>query len=311
MGRGSARRLTSAAAQISLAVVDNGRVVSATGVEAPVPWWSFTKTVIAAGALVLVRDRRLALDEPRPGRSYSLLQHRAGVAEYGALPAYHEAVARGDDPWPLAELMERTDAGRLRFAPGTRWSYSNIGYLFVRQLIEAACDEPLGAALRRLVLAPLGIEGARIVASRGDLAGVEMGEAASYHPGWVYHGLMVGPLQQAALLLARLKAGPLLPAALQEQMRSPVDLGPWAGPGYGLGLLIGTSVLGRALRAIPARGPAASSRSTTRSTERHRSQPRRSRRCAADPAPSHASGEWRGRSRRSPRGLRGRPARRT
>jgi hypothetical protein len=46
----------SAAAQISLAVVDNGKVVSATGVEAPVPWWSFTKTVIAASALVLVRD---------------------------------------------------------------------------------------------------------------------------------------------------------------------------------------------------------------------------------------------------------------
>jgi hypothetical protein len=60
------------AAQISLAAVDNGKVVSATGVQAPVPWWSFTKTVIAAGALVLVRDGRLALDEPLPGRPYNL-----------------------------------------------------------------------------------------------------------------------------------------------------------------------------------------------------------------------------------------------
>src|SRR5206468_3375854 len=123
-----------------------------------------------------VRDGRLALDEPLAGRPYSLrqlLQHRAGVAEYGALPAYHDAVARGDDPWPIAEFIERTDAGRLRFVPGTRWSYSNIGYLFVRQLIEAACNEPLGAALRRLELGPLGIDGAHIVASPDDLAGVE------------------------------------------------------------------------------------------------------------------------------------------
>jgi CubicO group peptidase (beta-lactamase class C family) len=243
------------AAQISLAAVDNGKVVSATGVQAPVPWWSFTKTVIAAGALVLVRDGRLALDEPLPGRPYSLLQHRAGVAEYGALPAYHEAVARGDDPWPIAELIERTDAGRLRFAAGTRWSYSNIGYLFVRQLIEAACDAPLGAALQRLVLGPLGMDGARIAARPDDLAGVEMGEAASYHPGWVYHGLMVGPLRQAALLLARLMTGTLLPRELLVQMRSPLDLGPWAGLGYGLGLLVGTTTHGTRVAGHTGKGP--------------------------------------------------------
>jgi hypothetical protein len=93
-----------------------------------------------------------------------------------------------------------------------------------------------GAALQRLVLGPLGIADARIAESRDDLACVEMGEAASYHPGWVFHGLMVGPLHQAALLLARLMTGTLLPRELLAQMRSPLDLGPWAGLGYGLGL---------------------------------------------------------------------------
>jgi len=248
----------SGAAQISLAFADNRKLVSATGVEAPVPWWSFTKTVIAAGALALVRDGRLALDARLPGRPYSLrqlLQHRAGVAEYGELPAYHDAVARGDDPWPVAELMQRTDAARLRFAPGTRWSYSNIGYLLVRQSIEAACDESLGTALQRLVLAPLGIESARIVAAPRDLAGVEMGEAASYHPGWVYHGLMVGPLREAVLLLARLMAGALLPPGLMMQMRASVDLGPWAGLGYGLGLLTGTTTHGTHVVGHTGKGP--------------------------------------------------------
>jgi CubicO group peptidase (beta-lactamase class C family) len=181
--------------EIALAVAENGTVATTTGVRAPVPWWSFTKTVIAAGALALVRDGRLALDEPLPKRPYTLrqlLQHRAGVANYGDLVAYHEAVARGDDPWPASELLERTETDRLRFEPGKGWSYSNIGYLFVRQLIEAACDQPLGIALTQLVLRPLGIENARIAEAPDDLLGVFMGDAGSYHPGWVYHGLMVG-----------------------------------------------------------------------------------------------------------------------
>src|SRR5882672_11473166 len=137
--------------EISLAIVESGAVTSTDGVIAPVPWWSFTKTVIAAGALALVRDGRLALDGPLPHRPYSLrqlLQHRAGVTNYGELAAYHEAVARGDTPWPIAELLERTDADKLRYQPGHGWFYSNIGYLFVRQLIEATCDEPIDAALQ-------------------------------------------------------------------------------------------------------------------------------------------------------------------
>ena len=33
-----------------------------------------------------------------------------------------------------------------------------------------------------------------------------MGSAEGYHPGWVYHGLLVGPVEDAALLLDRLLA---------------------------------------------------------------------------------------------------------
>ena len=105
------------------------------------PWWSFTKTVLAAAALVLVRDGLVALDEPVEGKPYTLrhlLQHRSGLANYGGFPAYHEAVERGDDPWPVPELLDRLDADRLRYPAGEGWDYSNIGYLVVGQLIEAA-----------------------------------------------------------------------------------------------------------------------------------------------------------------------------
>jgi hypothetical protein len=105
------------------------------------------------------------------------------------------------------------------------------------------------------VIAPLGIEGVRIVVSPGDLAGVAMGDAASYHPGWVYHGLMVGPLHQAPLILAGLMTGTLLPRELLAQMRSPLDLGPWAGIGYGLGLLAGTTTFGTRVAGHTGKGP--------------------------------------------------------
>jgi CubicO group peptidase (beta-lactamase class C family) len=244
--------------EIFLAIVENGAVTRTNGVVAPVPWWSFTKTVIAAGALALVRDGRLALDGPLPNRPYSLrqlLQHRAGVTNYGELAAYHEAVSHGDSPWPITELLQRTEADKLRFEPGHGWLYSNIGYLFVRQLIEAVCDERLDAALKRLVLGPLGIESARIATTPADLAHVVMGTASSYHPGWVYHGLMVGPLDEAAVLLSRLMTGTLLPADLLEQMRLPHPMGAWNGPGYGLGLLTGTAALETRVTGHTGKGP--------------------------------------------------------
>jgi CubicO group peptidase (beta-lactamase class C family) len=68
--------------QAPFAVIEDGALVAGTNADAVVPWWSFTKTVIAAAALVLVQQKRLALDRPLAGRRYSLrqlLQHRAGL----------------------------------------------------------------------------------------------------------------------------------------------------------------------------------------------------------------------------------------
>ncbi len=45
-------------------VIENGIVTEDHGADLTVPWWSFTKSVLAAAALVLVRDGVLVLDEP-------------------------------------------------------------------------------------------------------------------------------------------------------------------------------------------------------------------------------------------------------
>jgi len=235
------------------AVVEGGTVAAGHDAERLVPWWSFTKTVLAAGALVLVRDGAVSLDEPLPQKPYTLrhlLQHRAGVANYGGLAAYHEAVARNEEPWAVPVLLARAEADRLRYPPGEGWDYSNIGYLFVRELIETVTGQDLDAALRRLVLRPLGIATARVARDRRDLDAAAMGTAQGYHPGWVYHGLMVGPVGEAALLLDRLMEGDLLPSDLLEEMLTAFALGgpipdrPWKTPGYGLGIMAGETSFG-------------------------------------------------------------------
>lgn len=240
----------SVAAPPFLAVVEDGALTTDLHGEVVVPWWSFTKTVLAVTALTLVRDGKLTLDARLPKRPYTLrqlLQHRAGVTNYGGLAAYHEAVARGDDAWPEAELLERTQAERLIAEPGNKFAYSNIGYLFVRHLIEQATGQSLASAVGALVLQPLGIAGAQLAEHRSDLADV-VGIAERYDPRWVYHRLLVGPLNQAALLLDRLASGDLLSASLRQAMFDGQPLSgstegrPWKAPSYGLGVM-GDTVL--------------------------------------------------------------------
>ncbi|MCU9948926.1 serine hydrolase domain-containing protein [Pseudomonas sp. PDM13] len=216
--------------------------------EPLVPWWSFTKTVLAATALTLVRDGRLELDTVLPGNAFTLrqlLRHEAGLADYGELPEYHAAVASHEPAWPAEEMMQRLDGHRLRYSPGSGWRYSNVGFMLVARLIERAMDLPLEEAVRRQVLLPLGISAVRFATERTELSGEHLGNASNYDPCWVYHGLLIGPVSQAALLLDRLLAGTLLPANLLEAMQSTRVLGgpiagrPWVTPGYALGLMRG------------------------------------------------------------------------
>ncbi|MCW3846138.1 beta-lactamase family protein [Sphingomonas sp. LB-2] len=230
--------------------------------SADLPWWSFGKTILAIAALRLVEMGQLQLDTPIADKPYTLrqlLQHRSGLGNYGRLADYHRAVAAGEPHWPVAELLRRTAGDRLRYAPGTGWLYSNLGYLEIRRLIEQASGLALGAALHDLVLAPAGAQRARIANAPDDLHDVEMG-GQIYDPGWVYHGLIVGPLDDATLVLHRLLSGALLSPAMLEAMRTAHPLpehrsAALTDPGYGLGLMTNRTAAGARIAGHGGSGP--------------------------------------------------------
>jgi len=231
---------------LATATIKGGNTLTTGGTDASVPWWSFTKTVLAVAALRLVDHGKLDLDalvEERLFTLRQLLRHEAGLPDYGSISRYHEDVAAGKMPWPVTSMLAAVQADRLLFEPGTGWAYSNIGFLMVAQAIEAGSGLSLTAALPSLVFDPVGLQTARLAMSADDLAGVEMGAAAGYDPRWVYHGLVTGTVADAGYLLHALVTGELLrPSTLSAmleghplpQHRSETH----PDPAYGLGVML-------------------------------------------------------------------------
>ncbi|MEE3622495.1 serine hydrolase domain-containing protein [Nitrospirillum sp. BR 11752] len=231
----------------SVALIDEDGTVTVSSVADPVPWWSVTKTVLAIAALRLVEDGALSLDAPIAGEAFTLaqlLRHEAGLPDYGGVARYHEDVRAGKSPWPVGRLLQALDTRRLRYEPGKGWAYSNIGYLKVRELIEATTGLSLAGALDRLVLTPAELTTARVATQPEDLRGVQMGpDGEGYHPGWVYHGLVTGTAADAARLFHRLVTGKVLQPATFSSMLDRRALPEhrnetFPDPAYGLGLML-------------------------------------------------------------------------
>ena len=215
-----------------------------------VPWWSITKTCLAAGALVLVAGGRLELDRPLSGHRFTLrhlLRHTSGLDCYTEMQAYEAAVERHDDAWTDDELIGQFATRAPLGEPGQGWSYSNFGYFLIRRLIEQTTGMDIERALQALVLHPLGIERSFIAKTRVDLKRSVFGDEDDFHPGWVAHGLLMGSPSEVALFAHRLLTGSLLPQPLRAAMRErlvvePVPAGrPWQSVGYGLGLMINSA----------------------------------------------------------------------
>ena len=232
-----------------VAIIDGQEQQERDSSAALIPWWSFTKTLIAACALRLAEQGRLALDLSLSGLPYTprqLLQHRAGVGNYGESTDYHAAVARGDAPWSDEELFARIPPAKVLFSPGTGWAYSNVGYLLLRRLIENICGAELKDVLNEIVFSPLGLRSSRLAETPEDMAATAFEGGHGYHPAWVFHGTAIGPVFEAAQALHGILQTELLEPASRAALLNRHPIGgplsgrPWQTTGYGLGLMIGT-----------------------------------------------------------------------
>lgn len=221
------------------------------------PYWSFTKTVIAICALKLSENGRIDLDIRLDGEPYTLrqlLNHTAGLPDYGRLKEYHLAVAADEQPWSREKLLGAALARGPLFAPGHGWSYSNVGYMLAREHIEAVSGLSFASLVNEMICLPLGLTSIELATTRDQFSRVCWSDAARYHPGWVYHGCLMGTARDAASLLHGLFSGKLVSGDMFERMLDRHPLGgavagrPWTDCGYGLGLMCGS--MGNCGRAV-------------------------------------------------------------
>lgn len=210
-----------------------------------VPWWSFGKVVLACAIMKLVEQGKLDLNRcyfENAGTLEQLLRHEAGYPDYNNSKVYHQAVNSKTPPWDFETLIAKTDTKKLIYEPGKGWMYSNIGYYYVRQLIEKTEGCSLQEALNRLIFEPLEISNVEVAVHEEQLdqcVHVKNG----YHPKWVYHGLLIGTLENACKILHNLANEKIISRPLLNKMREsymiPFDIGdrPWKKPGYALGLM--------------------------------------------------------------------------
>ena len=217
-------------------------------VTARFPYWSFTKTVIAICALKLSEIGVVELDTHLEGEAYTLrqlLQHTAGIADYGQIADYHRDVAAQQLPWPREKLLAAVREKGTLFPPGGGWAYSNVGYMLAREHIESASGQRFADLLEKLIVTPLGLQSVELATTQKQFASLHWQAAAQYHPGWVYHGCLTGTANDAAKILHALFSGELLSETLREQMLVRYPLGgvipgrPWTECGYSLGLMSG------------------------------------------------------------------------
>lgn len=122
---------------------------------------SVSKVLTALAALVLIARRELRLDATlgellgaaRAGRHRDrtieqLLRHRAGMTEWH--PLYLEPGAADD---PLGAALARPP----RYPADAARHYSDLGFMVLGGAIEAIAGGPLAAAIRALLLDPLGL----------------------------------------------------------------------------------------------------------------------------------------------------------
>jgi D-alanyl-D-alanine carboxypeptidase len=133
------------------------------------PLGSISKQFTAAAILALADAGKVRLDA-RAGeylpewfasepdlRVAHLLSQTSGLADFLWLEGYRPLA--NDAATPIAAYIALAAAAPRRFAPGTRWAYSNTNYKALALIAERLTGQPFDRVLDDMVLKPAGIEG--------------------------------------------------------------------------------------------------------------------------------------------------------
>jgi CubicO group peptidase (beta-lactamase class C family) len=137
---------------------------------------SVTKQFTCATVLLLEEDGKLSFAD-RVGEYFpdlaraaditllDLAQHVAGYPDYYPLDFVTPVM---QEPTTAEAIIADYATGSLDFEPGTRWSYSNTGYLILGEIVERAGGRRVGDFLRTRIFEPLGLQNTKYEPAEDD-----------------------------------------------------------------------------------------------------------------------------------------------
>lgn len=158
---------------------------------------SITKQFTAIAILQLMEEGKLNLqdeisrfipDYPSQVNKITiehLLTHTSGILDYTAI---RDTLQTGNSDLSPTQMIDRFKNLPLRFAPGTKWEYSNSGYFLLGYIIEKISGKTYGSYLEDNIFKPLAMTSSQYANDRklirnrvnGYTAGREGYENAAY-----------------------------------------------------------------------------------------------------------------------------------
>lgn len=245
---------------LSLAVLRNGEIIEARGyglanIEEQIPATpktvykiaSVSKVFIAAGILRLVQEGRIGLndsireyldDAPESWNGITirhLLGHTSGLARE----------APGFDPFEVrtdAEVIETAYGLPLRFAPGEKAEYSNLGYFVLAEVMTRVTGTGWTEYLGDTIFEPLGMDATlptnTTVPVSERAPGYVDNDELRHAPEWPAlrpSGAFLSSVLDLAKWDAALHTNRVLDEATRRRMWTPVPLADGSDARYGLG----------------------------------------------------------------------------
>jgi D-alanyl-D-alanine carboxypeptidase len=219
---------------------------------------SITKQFTAASILQLQEAGKLQIDRPLsdylPQAPHSaevtlrqLLAHTSGLHDYLDLST-EDLYRLASQPISYDDLIERVSSLPLDFEPGSRWSYSNTGYLLLGKVIETVSGETYKGYLQHHVFVPLHMTNTFTTAEEQRLSNKAIGyyhvggkleRAPIIDPVWAgAAGFIVAPLRDLAKWDEALRGGQVVSPASYREMTVPFIATNNASTDYGLGLFV-------------------------------------------------------------------------